>query len=125
MAIKTVTDPVKGQYDLFVTDGNVAAGAVLPGATSIVGGVVTASLGGTTFAVSGSGWASTVLLPSIDAAALGKSARVMADTAAVTVTASNGLVSSSGGWTASVAAYTTKEYVAVSGALGYYWHAVI
>ncbi len=124
MSIKTITDPVRGQYDVLVADGNVAAGAILPGSITIVSGVVGAALGATTFLVSGSACATTASLPVITTAQLGNTARIMADAIAITITASNGLASPANAWTAGLAAYGIKEYQAVSGAAGFYWHTV-
>ena len=123
MAIKTIVDSVKGSYDVYVSAGPAAAGAVLPGSKAIVAGVVSASAG-YNFLVSGSAMATTASLPFITVPLIGTRYIFVADKLAITVTASNPLTTPAGAWTTGIAAYGNAKFMAVSGALGCYWVAI-
>jgi len=122
MAIKSIKDPIKGSYDVFVSDGVAAAGTIVSGSTSVVGGVLSASVGtgGQVFVLSGA--ATSVLLPAITTANIGTSFRIMTDVSSSIITGSNPLSASSAPWTQVLAAFSTLSYQAVSGTNGFYWH---
>lgn len=121
-AIKRVSDPLKGSYDVLVAGNTNTLGTVVSGSSLVVSNVVSASEGGILFPLSSS--ATTVKFPNIVAAKVGVPVRVLADSTALTLSGTQGFSSPSSAWTVTLPAYSSSFYVAASGALGFYWHVV-
>lgn len=112
--IKRVYDARLGTYDVLTSTPQTAIVT-----KTAVAGIVSASVGETTFVLSGSGV--TVRLPPITLANIGSPVVLMTD-ASVTVSGVHGLVSPTSAWTTTLGAFSASCYTPVSGTAGYYWH---